>query len=184
MSMLAYLYRCIGLIIGSIGVIISLFFPWWFDNLSTGLFLVYFAFYSFLGSSMMGYVFNYRQLLLSANQKQYVVSAYFQTISIVQCLTQIILAYYYRNLYLWVIVGLVFTIIGCIVLNYRIRKEYPWLHIDLQEGKKNLRKFPEVLKKTRQIFVLKIKDFILNRSDELLVGTFVRYVRIETISFV
>ena len=178
MSMLAYLYRCIGLIIGSIGVIISLFFPWWFDNLSTGLFLVYFAFYSFLGSSMMGYVFNYRQLLLSANQKQYVVSAYFQTISIVQCLTQIILAYYYRNLYLWVIVGLVFTIIGCIVLNYRIRKEYPWLHIDLQEGKKNLRKFPEVLKKTRQIFVLKIKDFILNRSDELLVGTFVSVTQV------
>lgn len=178
MSMLAYLYRAIGFIIGGIGFVISLFFPWWFDHLTTGLFLVYFAFYSFLGSSMIGYIFNFRQLLLSANQKQYVVSAYFQTINIVQCLTQILLAYYYRNLYLWVVVGLVFTIIGCIVLNYRIRKEYPWLHINLQEGKKNLRKFPEVLKKTRQIFVLKIKDFILNRSDELLVGAFVSVTQV------
>ena len=98
MSMLAYLYRCIGFIIGGIGLIVSLFFPWWFGHLSTGLPLVYFAFYSFLATSMSGYIFNYKQLLVGANQKQYMVSAYFQTISIVQSLTQILLAYYYRKL--------------------------------------------------------------------------------------
>ena len=102
MSMLAYLYRCIGFIIGGIGLIISFFFPWWFDNLGTGLFLVYFAFYSFLASSMTGYIFNYKNILVGANQKQYLVSAFFQSIAIVQSLVQIILAYYYRNLYLWV----------------------------------------------------------------------------------
>jgi len=107
-----------------------------------------------------------------------VVNAYFQTIAIVQSLIQILLAYYYRNLYLWVIVGLFFTIIGCLILNYRIRKEYPWLRINLREGKKNLRKYQEVLKKTRQIFVLRIKDFILNRSDELLVGAFVSVTQV------
>ncbi len=178
MSMLAYLYRCIGFVIGVGGFVVSLTFPFWLGDLSTGLFLAYFAFYSFLASSMMGYVLNYRQLLVSANQKQYVVNAYFQTISIVQVITQIILAYYYRNLYLWVIVGLVFTILGCIVFNYRIRKVYPWLRIDLKEGKRNLKQYPEILKKTRQIFVLKIKDFILNRSDELLVGVLVSVTQV------
>ncbi len=173
MSMLAYLYRCIGFIIGGIGVFVSLFFPWWFNHLSTGLPLVYFAFYSFLATSMSGYIFNYKQLLVSANQKQYMVNAYFQTIGIVQSLTQIFLAYYYRNLYLWVVVGLFFTIIGIIVFNYRIRQLYPWLQVSLKEGRRNLSQYPEVLKKTRQVFVLKIKDFILNRSDELLVGAFV-----------
>ena len=129
MSMLAYLYRCIGFIIGGIGLIISLFFPWWFSHLTTGLPLAYFAFYSFLATSMSGYIFNYKQLLVSANQKQYMVNAYFQTIGIVQSLTQIFLAYYYRNLYLWVVVGLIFTIIGIIVFNYRIRQLYPWLQV-------------------------------------------------------
>jgi len=178
MSMLAYLYRCIGFIIGGIGVIISLFFPWWFNHLSTGLPLAYFAFYSFLATSMSGYIFNYKQLLVSANQKQYMVNAYFQTIGIVQSLTQIFLAYYYRNLYLWVVVGLIFTIIGIIVFNYRIRQLYPWLQVSLKEGRRNLRQYPEVLKKTRQVFVLKIKDFILNRSDELLVGAFVSVTQV------
>lgn len=178
MSMLAFLYRCIGFFIGSIGVIISLFFPWWFGNLTTGLPLVYFAFYSFLGSSVAGYIFNYKQLLVGANQKQYLVDAYFQTIGIVQSIAQILLAYYYHNLWLWVVVGLVFTIIGIIVFNIRIQQLYPWLCVDLREGRKKLKKYPEVLKKTRQIFVQKIKDFILYRSDEIMVGMFVSVVHV------
>ena len=178
MSMLAYLYRCIGAVIGSIGLFVSLFFPWWFNNLTTGLPLVYFAFYSFLASSVAGYIFNYRQLLVSANQKQYLVNAYFQTIAIVQSLAQIVLAYYYRNLWLWVVVGLVFTIIGIIVFNIRIRQLYPWLRINLKQGRQNLKVYPAVLKKTRQVFVQKIKDFILYRSDELLVGIFVNVTQV------
>lgn len=178
MSMLAYLYRCIGLIIGGCGLAVSVFFPWWFGNLTVGLPLVYFAFYSFLASSAAGYIFNYKQLLVSANQRQYLVNAYFQTISIVQSLVQILLAYYYRNLYLWVLVGLVFTIIGIIIFNIRIRQLYPWLHIHLKEGKNNLKRYPEVLRKTRQIFVQRIKDFILYRSDEILVGAFVSVTQV------
>lgn len=178
MSILAYLYRCIGFIIGGAGLIISFFFPFWFNNLSFSLFLVYFSFYAFLAQSITGYIFNYRQLLVSANQKQYVVNAYFQTINVIQIITQIVLAYYYRNLYLWVVVGFVFTIIGCIVFNYRIRQVYPWLNVNIKEGKKNLKRYPEVLKKTKQIFVLRIKDFILNRSDELMVGAFVSITQV------
>ena len=106
------------------------------------------------------------------------VSAYFQTIGIVQSITQIILAYYYHNLYLWVVVGLVFTVIGIVIFNHRIHQLYPWLQVSLKEGRMNLRQYPEVLKKTKQVFVLKIKDFILNRSDELLVGAFVSVTQV------
>ncbi len=173
MSMLAFLYRCIGGIILAGGIIVSICFPWWFGSLSTGLPLVYFAFFSFLASSVAGYVFNYRQLLVSANQKQYLVNSYFQSISILQSVVQILLAWYYRNLWLWVAVGLVFTVIGITIFNIRIRQLYPWLRIDLREGRKNLKRYPEVLRKTRQIFAQRIKDFVLYRSDELLVGAFV-----------
>lgn len=178
MSMLAFLYRCIGGIILIGGLLVSLFFPWWFNNLETSLPLTYFAFYSFLISSVAGYFFNYKNLLVSANQKQYLVSAYFQTIGIVQSITQILLAWYYRNLWLWVVVGLIFTTIGIIIFNIRIRQIYPWLNINLKEGRKNLKKYPEVLKKTRQVFIQKIKDLILFHSDELLIGSFVSVVHV------
>lgn len=172
MSMLAYLYRMIGLTIGAAGVVVSLAFPFFSQLSSQHLPLVYFTFYSFLATSMAGYLINYRQLLVGANQRQYVVNAYFQGISIAQSLTQIVLAYYFQNLYLWVVVGLVFTVIGCIVFNRRIRREYPWLHIDLARGRRLLKEYPEVLRKTRQIFVQKIKNFILYRADQILVFLF------------
>ena len=170
MSMLSFLYRCIGLFIVAGGVVVSIFFPWWFGNLSTGLPLVYFAFYTFLTTTAMWYLFNYRQLLVAANQKQYLVSAYFQTINIVQSITQILLAYYFRNLWLWIVVGLVFNIIGVSTGNS--------LNDIIIEGRQKLKQYPEVLKKTRQVFIQKIKDFILYRSDEILVGTFVSVTQV------
>ncbi len=172
MSVLAWLYRCIGFIIGGIGVAVSLSFPFFFSSLSFSLLLVYFAFYSYLAMSMAGYLINYRQLLVSANQKQYVVNGYFQTISILQNLTQIVLAWFYQNLWLWVAVGLVFTVIGCIVFNRRIDKEYPWLQISPRLGRQKLKEYPEILQKTRQVFVQRIKDLLLYRSDDLLVAFF------------
>jgi O-antigen/teichoic acid export membrane protein len=48
----------------------------------------------------------------------------------------------------------------------------------MRQGRENLKKYPEVLQKTRQIFVQKIKNFILYRSDELLVGAFVSVVQV------
>lgn len=178
MSMLSFLYRCIGFIIVGGGVVVSVFFPWWFGHLSTGLPLVYFAFYSFLATTAMWYLYNYRQLLVAANQKQYLVSAYFQTITIVQNITQILLAYYFRNLWLWVVVGFVFNLLGVIIFNHRIHQLYPWLRINTRIGHQKLKEYPEILKKTRQIFIQKIKDFILYRSDEILVGTFVSVTQV------
>ena len=173
MSVLAYLYRTIGLLMGLGGIIVSLFFPLIFAGQPVSLFTVYFAFFSFLASSVAGYVINYRQLLVSANQKQYLVNSYFQTIAILQNIVQILLAWYYKNIYLWVLVGLIFTIIGCIIFNRRISRAYPWLHIDTAHGRHLLKEYPEILRKTRQIFIQKIKNFILHRSDQILIFAFV-----------
>ena len=172
MSVLAWLYRCIGLLIGAAGLLVSLSFPFLFAHLSVGLPLIFFAFYSFLATSMAGYLINYRQLLVSANQKQYVVNGYFQTIVILQSLTQIAVAYCWHNLWLWSAVGLVYTVVGCVVFNRRIKREYPWLQTSAALGRRRLKDYPEILRKTRQVFVQRIKDLILYRSDDLLVAAF------------
>lgn len=60
LSLLGYLYRWIGLIILAGAVVVSLFFPLIFNEAGLGLGIIYFAFYSFLGSSLIGYFINYR----------------------------------------------------------------------------------------------------------------------------
>lgn len=173
MSLLGYLYNWIGCIILAGGIIISLFFPLIFANANLGLGIIYFAFYSFLGSSLIGYFINYRQILLNADQKKYLVAIYFQSANIIKIILQIYLAYHYQNLYVWVGIEFLFGIIGCITLNWKINQEYPWLKVNKKDGRYLLKKYPEVLAKTKQVFIHKIKDFVLVKSDELFIFLFV-----------
>lgn len=173
LSLLGYLYNWIGTIIFTGAVIISLFFPLIFSIAALNLSIIYFAFYSFLGSSLIGYFINYRQILLSADQKNYLVAIYYQSANLVKLGLQIYLAYNYKNLYVWVAVEFLFGIIGCIILNWKINKEYPWLKINKKQGKTLLKQYPEIITKTKQVFIHKIKDFVLVKSDELFIFLFV-----------
>lgn len=172
LSLLGYLYNWIGTTIFTGAVIISLFFPLIFSNAELNLSIIYFAFYSFLGSSLIGYFINYRQILLSADQKNYLVAIYYQSARLVKLGLQIYLAYYYKNLYVWVAVEFLFGIIGCIILNWKINKEYPWLKVNKKQGKTLLKQYPEIITKTKQVFIHKIKDFVLVKSDELFIFLF------------
>ncbi len=172
-SVFGYLYRKIGQFILLAGILVSCFFPFIFAKEEIGMGIIYFAFYSFLGSSLIGYFINYRQILLTADQKNYVVAVYFQSANLVKIALQIFLAYYYRNLYVWVAIEFLFGVIGCMVLNWKISKEYPWLKTDVQSGRSLLKKYPEILTNTKRVFVHKIKDFLLTRSDEIMVYAFV-----------
>lgn len=173
LSLLGYLYNWIGCIILTGGILISLFFPFIFAKAELGLGITYFAYYSFLGSSLIGYFINYRQIILTADQKNYLVAIYFQSANILKIILQIFLAYTYQNLYLWVGVEFLFGILGCIILNWKINKEYPWLNVDKSRGKYLLKQYPEIITKTKQVFVHKIKDFVLVKSDELFIFLFV-----------
>lgn len=179
-SIIGYLYKCIGLLILCAGIAISIFFPIIFTHEKISLGIIYFAFYSFLGSSLIGYFINYRQILLTADQKNYIVSAYFQTAEIIKKGIQIFLAFYYKNLYVWVAIEFIFGVLNCIILNWKINKEYPWLKSNKKSGKGLLKKYPNILINTKQIFIHKIKDFILNKSDELFVFMF---VSLEMVAF-
>ncbi len=173
LSLLGYLYDRIGLVIFLGAFIVSLFFPLIFSHTTIGLGIIYFAFYSFLGSSLIGYFINYRQILLTADQKNYLVAIYFQSANILKIILQLFLAYIYQNLYLWVGIEFLFGIIGCIILNWKINKEYPWLQVNKSQGKSLLKQYPEVIAKTKQVFIHRIKDFALIKSDELFIFLFV-----------
>ncbi len=172
-SLFGWLYRYIGRIILLIAIIVSLLFPVIFSDTEFSLPVIYFAFYSFLASSLIGYFLNYRSILLTADQKNYVVSAYLQSAGVVKVLIQMCLCYYYRNYYAWIAVELVFGITASIILNIKINKEYPWLVTNIKNGKIFNRKYPQIMRSTRQVFVHKLKDFLLMQSDQILIFAFV-----------
>lgn len=169
LSVFGYMYRLVGTFILVAGILVSLFFPLIFGNTELSMGIVYFAFASILGSQLIGYFINYREILLVADQKQYLVSVYYQSAGLVKIALQIFLAYTYRNLYIWVAIEMVFAVIACVVLNWKINKEYPWLKTDKSRGREYLHDYPDITKKTGQIFIHHIKYFLLTKSDELFV---------------
>lgn len=173
LSLLGFLYKRIGQFILVIGCLISLFFPLMFKNSAMPLGIVFFSFFSFLGSSAIGYFINYRRILLDADQKMYMVSLYGKSFDLLKSVLQIILAIYYKNLYLWVAIEFIASLIQCAVLNWKINKEYPWLKTNKKKGLSLLKEYPDILKKTKQIIIHQMKDFLLTKSDEILIFAFV-----------
>lgn len=172
-SLFGYFYNKIGVIVSCSGIILSLFIPIIFKETIFTYGVIYFAFYSFLISNLIGYFINYRQIILSADQKNYLVAAYFQTGNIIKVIIQIALVYYYSNYYIWILVELIFNIIYAIILNWKINKEYPWLKTNKKNGVILSKRHQSVLKSTKQVFIHKIKDFLLTQSDQIFVFAFV-----------
>ena len=173
LSLLGFLYKRIGQFIVVSGIIVSLFFPFFFKNTDMTYGIIYFSFFSLLASNAIGFFINYKQILLGADQKMYIVKIYYQGFAVFKSILQIILAYYYKNLYIWVAIEFVFSLIYCIILNWKIKNEYPWLKANKQKGPALLKQYPDVIKKTKQILVHQMKDFLLSKSDEIMVFAFV-----------
>lgn len=172
-SVLGLLYCRIGVIVGLGGGVVSIFLPVFFGEEQFDMLLVFVCFYSFLFSSLIGYFFNYKQLLLTADQRDYVVVAYFQFSRIIKTLVQMYVAWRYQNLYAWVLIELFFSIWCSWILNRQIRKTYPWLRASVSEGKGLISGYPDIIKRTKQVFVHRLKDFILNQSDQIFIFAFV-----------
>lgn len=173
LSLYGYLYKKIGTFIFIAACAVSLSFPFVFKNSELSFGIIYFAYFSFVTSTLMGYWLNYREILLNSDQKHYVVAIYFQSAGIVKTIVQLLLAYYWGNLYAWVAIEFIFGVLGCIVLNWKINKVYPWLQTDTSRGKQLLKKYPNILKSTRQVFIHQMKDFMLGKTDEILIFAFV-----------
>lgn len=171
-SVLGFLYRCVGLIILGAGIILSLFIPLIFSDVAIDLLVIYAAYYSFLASSLIGYFVNYKQTLLGADQRNYVVTAYFQTANILKLIIQLVCAYYSGNYYCWILIELFFGVIYSFILNWKINQVYPWLKSDIRGGKMLLQKYPSIIVLTKQVFVHKIGSFVQYQLTPFLVYAF------------
>lgn len=172
-SVYGFLYRRIGLFILFAAIIVSCFIPLIFKNTIFSFGLIYFAFFSILLSSLLSYFINYRQILLTADQRGYVVTAYTRGAMFVKILLQMAVAAYLHNYYLWLALEIAYGLFSCLILNWKIRQVYPWLHANVAKGKSLYPNYKHLLTFTKQVFVHKIKDFLLGQSDQILIFAFV-----------
>ena len=155
-SVFGYLYRWIGCIIFILGGILSCFLPYIFPDTKFELGVIYATYFAYLCSSLIGYFINYKQTLLGADQRNYMIVGYFQTCNIVKTLIQMVSVWYVRNYYLWIGIEFGFGIIYSFILNWRIKVTYPWLTTELSKGKELIKSYGIIITKSKQLFVHKL----------------------------
>ena len=168
-SVFGYMYDIIGKIILSIGIVISFFLPIIFKKTTLPLSIIYFAYYSYLTSTLLSYFINYRQILLGADQRNYVITGYYQSSLIIKNLIQLILCYYTHNYYLWITIEFTFSLFYSYLLNWKINQVYPWLKAEIKLGKALFKKYPEIITKTKQVFIQRVAFTILTQTTTPLI---------------
>lgn len=172
-SIQGWLYRKIALVVAGGAVILMFFFPLIFAKAEVPLWYTYGSFGVLLLGSLLGYFFNYKQIVLSADQKQYKITYSVQGAKIVKILMQILTIRFLSNGYIWWLsLEAVSAIVTSIVLQWQVRKEYPWLHSERHKGGELQKQYPGVVKKTKQVFFHQIGSYVLHQTTPMVIYGF------------
>lgn len=168
-----WIYRRIAYVIIAGACVLMCFFPIIFAKSPLSLWYSYATFGVLLFSAMLGYFVNYKQILLQADQKNYKVQSIMQGAIVVKTIFQIVLMPIVPFPFIyWLAMELIFAILGAIVLNQVMKKEYPWLSTSEYDGHKLLKEMPEIIKKTKQVFIHKFSSVVLGSCAPLVMYAF------------
>lgn len=169
-SIQGWLYRRIAYIVIIGACVLMCFFPMIFAKAEVPLWYAYGSFIVLLISALLGYFINYRQIVLSADQKEYKITISFQGVKFIKVLLQILAIRFLNHGYVWwMILEVVMSGVTSWVLNIAIKKEYPWLNPKIFEGKILQNQYPGIITKTKQTFFHKIGAFVLTQTSPLII---------------
>lgn len=168
-----WIYRRIAYVIIAAACFLMCFFPMIFEKSPLPLWYAYTTFGVLLFSAMLGYFVNYKQILLQADQKNYKVQRIMQGAIVIKTIVQIIVMQFIPWPFIfWLSMEILFAVLGAIVLNRVMKKEYPWLSTTEYDGRQLLREMPEIIQKTKQVFVHKASGVLLGQITPFLMYGF------------
>lgn len=164
-------YRIIGLVIGSLGILMLPFLniiiqdaPVIHENLS----IIYLV---FLFNTASSYFFSYRGTLIVANQRSYVLSGIGYIISIVQSIVQIPILVLTHNYMMYLMVLTVGTLINNIIISIIAKKDYPYIEdkefVPLSKEEKR-----SLFVNVKALALDKIAAILVNNTDNLIITYF------------
>lgn len=175
------LYRRIALILCGLSIPILIALPYIFPSVECGILYVYVSYIVFLSGSIFSYLWNYREVLIQADQKNYKLDPWINAVRFAKIFLQMaLLLYTPLGIWGWIGAEFVGNIVTVFVINRVINKEYPWLSKSKEPTNILLKRYKYLLTKTRQLFIHRIAGFVLYQSSPLIIYTF---VSLETVTY-
>jgi O-antigen/teichoic acid export membrane protein len=169
-SVQGWLYRRVALIVIVASAILIGFFPLLFAKESVSMWYAYATYVTMLFGSLLGYFVNYRQIVLTADQKDYKITINIKSYTVLKTILQIVAIIYLKNGYVyWLLLEIIASIIISFALNRLLRQEYSWLKTSVKEGYILRKKYSDIIVKTKQLFVHKMGGFALSQLSPLII---------------
>lgn len=175
LGQLMKLYRCIYTIVGAIilglGLCIVPFLDYFIKNGPNieGLVLYYLL---FLFDTVCSYLFfAYRNAILQADQREYVISNYRGIFNLIKSAAQIIVLLVFRGYLVYLLTQIAITILQNVCLSVKISKEYPVFN-------RKTKKLPSeevkrIFDDVKALTIAKFSHVILNSTDSIIISAFV-----------
>lgn len=169
-----HLYKRIASIIIIGAIVVMCFFPLIFSKMSLPLWYAYASFSVLLFSSLLGYYFNYQQILLSSSQMDYAIQFSFRSWMIIKVIIQIFLLSYLKYPYLWWLgTEVLFSIIASISLRYCVKKKFPKLKKSKDSYTRLKSRYSVLIHKIKQVFIHRFAGFALNQTSPLIIYAYI-----------
>lgn len=166
------LFKKLYTIIASFILVLGLFFipilPFIINGISFNFKLVL-IYLLFLANTIGSYLYAYKIFLLTADQKNYIVSKTTIFITILKEGIQIIILIVFQNYYLFLMTTIVTTILKNIVLSYQTDQLFPYLNKKVKELEKETKK--SIFSDFKDIFLYKIANVALYSTDNILISS-------------
>ncbi len=177
-SLFCYLFRVVGVVILVVGAGVSFFTPMLIEGEVSRLY-IYASFFTFLFTTSLGYFFNYKQFLLLASQKTYIVTRITNYVVIAKIICQAVSIRFFGAGYLfWLALEAVFALLFTVVLEKRVGREYPWLSPSYSLGRKIRKEYRYIFQNMKQVVSHKVANVMLTQTDTIIVSKMISVVMV------
>lgn len=168
-SIFCFLFRIVGIAIMTVGFAISFFTPYFIKDEVNNMY-VYLSFFVFLFTTSLSYFVNYKQFMLFAAQKTYIVTKINNLVILSKIIFQVLAVKLGAGYVTWILLEAVFAIIYSVILERRIKKEYAWLKPSYALGKKIRKEYKHIFGTMKQVVSHKFANIMLTQTDTVVIG--------------
>lgn len=162
-------YHYIGVVITILGLLLVPFLDLIVkDNDIKNLEIIYLL---FLFNTSLTYFYAYKRSIISADQKEYILSKYRMYFSILKAFLQIITLFLTKNFIIYILVQIFSTFLENFFISYKADKMYPYLK-EYKDEKVSLEKIARIKDDVKSLTIYKISGTMLDGTDNIIISSF------------
>ena len=168
-------YRVVATVILGIGIGLLPFIQYLVNSVSYSVDYIRLVFFLFVLQTASSYLFAYKTALISADQKQYLISGISTVAKVILAVVQISIVVITKNYIAYLVCAVLSALLTNIVLARTADKLYPYLKTDAELDKESKK---QIFSNIRNVFISKVSGTITNSTDNMLISILVSTISV------